>query len=704
MSRKAKGKSSPPAPIDRLTPIEAAAEHAQLARAIDRHDLAYHQKSAPTISDADYDALKRRHEAIERAHPNLAGARRGTGIGAPPAEGFAKVRHDQPMLSLDNAFDDADVAEFERSVRNYLKKDIAADARLAVVAEPKIDGVSLSLTYADGRLIRAATRGDGETGEDVTANVRTIADVAAELAGKTHPARIEIRGEVYIRRDDFLALNAGLEKDAKPRFANPRNAAAGSLRQLDPAITARRPLRFFAYAIGAGEVEAATQSELLDRLRHWGLAVNPLAKACADIGAALEHYRAIERQRADLPYDIDGVVYKVEDRDWQRRLGVAGRAPRWAIAHKFPAEQAETWLRDIEIQVGRTGTLTPVARLEPVTVGGVVVANATLHNEDEIVRKDVRIGDRVVIQRAGDVIPQIVRVVAERRPRGARAFVFPETCPVCGAPAAREDGEAARRCTAGLGCKAQLVERLRHFVSRDAFDIEGLGEKQIEAFHAQGLIEGPADLFTLEARNPKLDPPLEEREGWGEQSAAKLFRAIAARRKIALDRFLFALGLRGLGQETAKRLARFYGSLDRLSDRIKAAKDRESEAWQELTAIDKMGEIQAGALVAGFGAKATRAMVADLAKVVTVEDYVAPTRVASPIAGKTVVFTGELQAMGRREAKAEAERLGATVAGAVSGKTDYVVAGEAAGSKLTKARELGVAVLSEAEWRKLLAG
>jgi DNA ligase (NAD+) len=693
--------------IESLTPIEALAEMKRLDAEIARHDVLYHQKDAPEIDDATYDAMRRRLGDIEAAFPGLKPTSgKAKKVGAAPAGGFAKVRHGAPMLSLDNAFSAEDVDEWLKSLRNFLKElRDDPDAPVELVCEPKIDGLSLSLLYEGGELTRAATRGDGETGEDVTANVLTIREIPPRLKGRALPRRIEIRGEAYMRRADFLKLNETQEKDGKARFANPRNAAAGSLRQLDPSITASRPLHFFAYTFGDcdGARKPETQWDFLGDLKSWGFSVNPEARLVRKAEDAVAYHAEIGAGRAKLPYDIDGVVYKANRIDWQDRLGVAGRAPRWAIAHKFPAEQAETKLLAIDIQVGRTGSLTPVARLEPITVGGVVVSNATLHNEDEIARKDVRVGDTVIVQRAGDVIPQIVKAIAEKRPRGAKAYVFPERCPICGNSAEREEGEAVRRCTGGLSCPAQAVERLRHFVSRDAFDIEGLGEKQIQEFWDAELVREPADLFALEKNNGSLSPPLEEREGWGDVSVRNLFAAIAARRTIALERFLFSLGIRRIGQANARLLAKTYGSLGHLLDQLGEAKDRESEAWRELNAIDGIGEAVAEALVGFFANKANRKIVDRLAAAVRVEDFVRPAE-GSPVAGKTVVFTGALLTMTRNEAKARAEALGAKVAGSVSAKTDYVVAGADAGSKLAKAREAGVEVLSEEEWAKLIGG
>jgi DNA ligase (NAD+) len=701
--RASQERDAPPLPVEALDENAAKRELARLAKEIARHDKAYYQRDAPEISDADYDALRRRNQAIEARFPALirpdSSSRR---VGAAPVATFAKVTHSRPMLSLDNAFSDDDVRDFFKSIRNFLRRDFEADPELAleVMGEPKIDGLSLAIRYERGDLVQAATRGDGTTGEDVTANVRTIETVPKRLEGRKKPAVLEVRGEVYMRRDAFAKLNAAREQAGEPVFANPRNAAAGSLRQLDPAITASRPLAFFAYSGGEiSEPIGDTHAAFLDHLKAWGFDVNPLAKLCKSEDEALALYHRILEARPTLPYEIDGVVYKVNRFDWQERLGMVARAPRWALAHKFPAEQARTRLNDITIQVGRTGTLTPVAELEPVNVGGVVVQRATLHNEDEIERKDVRIGDMVIVQRAGDVIPQIVGVVESERRPGARKFKFPERCPVCGSLAVREADEAARRCTGGLICKAQAVERLRHFVSRDAFDIEGLGEKHIQAFFDDGLVKSPADLFKLE-RHEKV---LLEREGWGETSVAKLFANIRQRRQMPLDRFIYALGIRQVGQATAKLLARHYGTLATWRDAMIAAEDREADAWHDLDNISQIGESVATDLVAFFAEKHNRDVVKALADEVDVTAVKAPAaRADSPIAGKTVVFTGELTSMTRREAKARAEALGAKTAESVSKNTDYVVAGAAAGSKATKARELGLAVLSEEEWLGLL--
>jgi DNA ligase (NAD+) len=690
---------SEPKPVEKLTRAEAEAELTRLAGEIAHHDLLYYQHDAPEISDADYDALRQRNAAVEARFPELVREDSPSlKVGAAPAEAFAKVTHLKPMLSLDNAFDEADVRDFAARVRRFLKLD--GEAPLELTAEPKIDGLSANLLYEKGRFVRGATRGDGAVGEDITQNLRTLKDIPQRLKGSGIPDLIEMRGEVYMQRQDFIAMNAERAAAGEPVFANPRNAAAGSVRQLDPSITARRPLRFFAYSWGEISARPApTHWEMLRRFEEWGFAVNPLTELCRTIDEALTVHARIAETRAGLPYDIDGVVYKVNRLDWQDRLGMVSRAPRWATAHKFPAEQAVTKLNDIIIQVGRTGTLTPVAMLEPVTVGGVVVARATLHNEDEIQRKDVRIGDTVLVQRAGDVIPQILGVKIEQRPKGAKPYVFPDHCPACGSTAIREPGEVARRCTGGLICPAQAVERLRHFVSRDAFDIEGLGARHVEEFYRDALIRTPGDLFRLAARRAEI----EEREGWGKQSVAKLLTAIESRRKISLDRFIYALGIRQIGQATARLLARNYGSLKAFRQAMIEAQNAESPAYHELDSITGIGESMAADLVGFFAEPHNIAVLDDLAREVTVEDVAAPSGTASsPVAGKTVVFTGSLQTMTRHEAKARAEALGAKVAESVSRKTDYVVVGADAGSKAKKAAELGVTTMTEQDWLKLI--
>jgi DNA ligase (NAD+) len=699
-------------PVDKLKAAEAAAELARLAAEITHHDRLYYQSDAPEISDAEYDELRRRNEALEARFPDLVRPDSPSHrVGAPASETFAKVRHRVPMLSLGNAFDDDEVVDFAARVRRFLS--LKADDPLAFTAEPKIDGLSISIRYEKGHLVEAATRGDGAEGENVTANVRTIREIPASLKGRRIPAVAEVRGEIYMGHADFARLNESQAARGGKVFANPRNAAAGSLRQLDPTITAARPLRFFAYAWGEmSDMPAETQQGMVETFAKWGLPVNPLMRLCADADEMLAFYREIATKRASLGYDIDGVVYKVNRLDLQDRLGFVSRSPRWAIAHKFPAEQAVTVLRDIEIQVGRTGALTPVAKLEPVTVGGVVVSNATLHNEDEIARKDIRIGDTVVVQRAGDVIPQIVRVIEEKRPKGTKPFAFPKVCPVCGSHAVREAdndpaaGGVVRRCTGGLICAAQAKERLKHFVSRLAFDIEGLGEEKIEAFFDEGLIKRPADIFTLEARDKVSPNPLAKRKGFGKKSVENLFRAIEARRTIGLDRFVFALGIRHIGETTAKDLAKAFRTMEALRNAAEAAAagGKESEAYREIDDIEGIGETVVDALVDFFSEPHNIEALDDLLAHVAVAPYDRPTAVSSPVTGKTVVFTGKLERMGRNEAKATAERLGAKVAGSVSAKTDYVVAGADAGSKLANAQKLGVKVLTEDEWLDLIKG
>jgi DNA ligase (NAD+) len=692
-------------PIDKLTPAQAKAELKRLVVEIGEHDKRYYQEDAPTVSDAVYDALRRRNDAIEQRFPELIRAdspsRR---IGAPPAQKFAKIRHAVPMLSLGNAFSDEEVSEFVERVRRFLR--LPQDERVAVVAEPKIDGLSCTLRYQGGRLASGATRGDGFEGEDVTANVATITDIPNRLGGIDVPEICEIRGEVYMSHADFAALNERQGKQGKQIFANPRNAAAGSLRQLDASITASRPLRFFAYSYGEmSRVPADTQSAMLKWFERVGLKTNLLTRVCHGVEELLAFHRNMESRRATLGYDIDGVVYKVDRLDWQRRLGFVSRNPRWAIAHKFPAEKATTIVKMIDIQVGRTGALTPIARLEPVTVGGVVVSNATLHNEDEIERLGVRVGDTVTIQRAGDVIPQVLGVV-EDRPRGARPYRFPKTCPcplktavVREAITGGQEG-ARSHCTGEFACPFQRIEHLKHFVSRRAFDIEGLGEKQIELFYQQGWVREPADIFTLERRNAKIS--LEEHEGFGEVSVRNLFNAIRQRRQISLERFIYALGMRHVGETTARALARAYGSWEAFHRASLAAAAGDVETKAEMDNIDQIGDTVIDAIAAYFSESHNRKIVERLTAEMT--DIVDAERPASDsaVVGKTVVFTGSLEKMTRDEAKAMAERLGAKVAGSVSKNTDYVVAGPGAGAKLAKARDAGVAVLTEDEWFDLV--
>jgi DNA ligase (NAD+) len=695
--------------IDTLSPSEAEAEHARLLALVLAADEAYHGQDAPEMSDAAYDGLRRRAEAIEAAFPALAARGLAAKVGAKPQGKFAKVRHRAPMLSLANCFSAEDVTDFVQRIRSFLA--LADDAPVALTAEPKIDGLSLSLRYERGALVQAATRGDGEEGEDVTVNARTIQDIPARLMGDV-PAVFEVRGEVYLGHADFAALNARQREAGEKEFANPRNAAAGSLRQLDPAITAARPLRFFAYAWGDVErLPAETQMGVVEAYRGWGLPTNPLMRRCATTEEALAHYAAIEAQRATLGYDIDGVVYKVDRIDWQGRLGFVGRAPRWATAHKFPAERATTLIEAIDIQVGRTGALTPVAKLKPVTVGGVVVSNATLHNADEIARLDVRVGDTVVVQRAGDVIPQVVEVVVAARPANAVPYVFPHVCPcdlkseVVKELTAAGVESVVRRCTGEFACPFQRIEHLKHFVSRRAFDIEGLGEKQIAFFFEKGLIREPADIFTLEARDaaPENLQKIRNYEGFGEVSTRNLFAAIATRRTIALDRVIFALGVRHVGETTARMLARNYGSWAAFHAAALKVAAGDAEAAAEMDAIDQIGASVIDAIRAYFGEAHNGAIVDRLVAELTIADA---ERVAgtSPVTGKTVVFTGALEKMTRGEAKAMAERLGAKVAGSVSKKTDLVVAGPGAGSKLKTATELGIQVIDEDAWLALVGG
>jgi DNA ligase (NAD+) len=691
-------------PVADLNETQATAELKRLAAEISEHDRRYYQEDAPTVSDAHYDALRRRNEEIERHFPHLvrpdSPSRR---VGAAPAQKFAKIRHAVPMLSLGNAFSADEVAEFAERVRRFLR--LSQDEKIAFVAEPKIDGLSCSLRYERGRLVSGATRGDGFEGEDVTANVCTIGDIPRKLAGSNIPEICAIRGEVYMSHGDFSALNKRQEKESKQIFANPRNAAAGSLRQLDPAITASRPLKFFAYSYGEmARLPANTQSGMLKWIARAGFTINPLTRVCHTVDELLAFHHNMELRRGTLGYDIDGVVYKVDRLDWQQRLGFVSRNPRWAIAHKFPAEKATTIVKAIDIQVGRTGALTPIARLEPVTVGGVVVSNATLHNEDEIERLGVRVGDTVTIQRAGDVIPQVLGVV-EEKPRGSKPYRIPKSCPcplrtpvVREAIAGGEEG-ARSRCTGEFACPFQKIEHLRHFVSRRAFDIEGLGEKQIALFFEQGWVQEPADIFTLEHRNAKIK--LEEHEGFGETSVQNLFNAIRARREISLERFIYALGMRHVGETTARALARGYGSWHAFHQACLAVALADGETRSEMDNLDQIGDTVIDSIAAYFGEDHNRRIVERLTAEVKILDAEKPAS-DSAVAGKTVVFTGSLEKMTRDEAKAMAERLGAKVAGSVSKKTDYVVAGPGAGSKLGQAKEAGVRVLTEDEWLELV--
>jgi DNA ligase (NAD+) len=674
---------------------DPAAEIAALAAEIARHDAAYHGRDAPEITDAEYDALKRRFRALLDAHPALRPADDPDArVGAAPAEGFAKLRHAEPMLSLDNAFDAADFADWQARIRRFL--GLPPEAPIAMVGEPKIDGLSINLTYRDGRFTHGATRGDGIEGEDVTANLLTIAGFPRTLAGA--PALLEVRGEIFLTKPDFLALNAAQEAAGDKVFANPRNAAAGSLRQKDPSVTATRPLKLFAYALGAAsERPAETHAAWLDRLRGWGFDVNPLSRPLADADAAQAFQAEIAGGRAALPYDIDGVVYKVDALDLQARLGFVGRAPRWAIAWKFPAEQATTTIRAITIQVGRTGALTPVAELAPVNVGGVLVSRATLHNEDEIARKDFRVGDTVIVQRAGDVIPQLVSVVAEKRPADAAPFVFPDMCPACGSHAVRPMDEAVRRCTNGLSCPAQVQERLRHFASRPALDIEGLGEENIALFLKAGLIASLPDIFALATHRETILTW----KGWKARKLDNILAAIEARRRAPLEKFLFALGIRRIGEANAKLLARHYGSLAAWREAMLAARTIGSQARAELGAIQGIGPAIAQELVDFFDEPRNVAVLDALAAAMTVEDAVVAQ--GGALAGRTLVFTGTLAGLTRDEAAARAEAAGAKVAKSVSSRTDFLVAGSDAGSKAAKAAALGVRVISEAEFLALAA-
>ncbi|WP_288960326.1 NAD-dependent DNA ligase LigA [uncultured Sulfitobacter sp.] len=699
--------------LQELSEEEAKAELARLADLLGRANAAYHTQDAPDLSDAEYDRLKRRNQAIEERFPGLKRADSPSDkVGAAPAEGFGKVRHDVAMLSLGNAFEDEDVVDFDARIRKYL--GLPSGTPLAFTAEPKIDGLSLSLRYENGDLVQAATRGDGAVGENVTANARTIDTIPTRIEGA--PALLEVRGEVYMRHDDFDALNARQTANGGKTFANPRNAAAGSLRQLDAEITRARPLAFFAYAWGALSAPLAeTQFQAIERLKAFGFDTNPLTTLCDGPQEMIAHYRKIEEQRATLGYDIDGVVYKVNDLALQDRLGFRSTTPRWAIAHKFPAELAWTRLEDITIQVGRTGALSPVARLHPVTVGGVVVSNATLHNEDYIkgldskgarIRegKDIRVGDWVQVYRAGDVIPKIADVDLGKRPEDARAYVYPTTCPECGSDAIREEGDAVRRCTGGLICPAQAVEKLKHFVSRAAFDIDGLGAKQVEQFYADGWIAEPADIFTLKTRYGSGMQQLKNREGWGEKSADKLFQAIEDKRKIPLSRLIFALGIRHVGEAASNLIAQHYGSWTAFEAAMGHAKSGDGPAWDDLIGVDGVGQVMAQSLVSTFAQEAERASIDRLVTELSVQDVARPDTEGSPVAGKTVVFTGTLEKMTRAEAKARAERLGAKVSGSVSAKTDILVAGPGAGSKAKKAADLGIQTLDEDGWLALIDG
>lgn len=698
--------------VETMNEGEAGKELERLAALLNIANTAYHSKDAPELSDAEYDRLKRRNAAIEARFPNL---KRNDSpseqIGAPPSEGFSKIKHAVPMLSLGNAFSDEDIFDFDQRIRKYLGRDSASE--IAYTAEPKIDGLSLSLRYENGELVQAATRGDGAVGENVTANARTISDIPHGM--KDAPSVLEIRGEVYMSHADFAALNERQTEVGGKLFANPRNAAAGSLRQLDAAITRSRPLKFFAYAWGEiSENLAETQSNAILRLASFGFRTNPLTKKCTSPQEMIDHYQYIESRRANLGYDIDGVVYKVDDLSFQERLGFRSTTPRWAIAHKFPAELAWTTLTGIDIQVGRTGALSPVARLKPVTVGGVVVSNATLHNEDYIngldskghtIRsgKDIRVGDWVQVYRAGDVIPKIADVDIDKRPPGTVPFVYPNICPECDSAAVREEGDAVRRCSGGLICPAQAVEKLKHFVSRGAFDIEGLGAKQVEQFYQDKWIAEPADIFTLKERFGGGVQQLKNREGWGEKSAQKLFDAIDEKRRIPLAKLLFSLGIRHVGEAASTLIAQHYGTWNKVQEALELSQDANGSAWEDLINIDGVGKVMAGSLVTAFNQPAERDSIDRLLQQLDVIPAEAPNVQDSPVVGKTVVFTGTLQKMTRAEAKVRAEKLGAKVAGSVSSKTDILVAGPGAGSKAKKAADLGIKILDEDAWLELIA-
>ncbi|WP_166416268.1 NAD-dependent DNA ligase LigA [Cochlodiniinecator piscidefendens] len=698
-------------PIDQLSEQEAKSELVQLEKQLDAANSAYHQNDAPELSDATYDALKRRNADIEARFPHLKSEDSPSEkVGAAPVEGFGKIQHAVRMLSLSNAFDDEDVKDFDKSIRSFLGMN--GPEPLSYTAEPKIDGLSLSLRYEKGILIQAATRGDGATGENVTANARTISDIPQIIDNA--PDVLEIRGEVYMSHSDFEALNERQTERGGKTFSNPRNAAAGSLRQLDEEITRARPLLFFAYAWGEiSEPLAKSQTEAIARLQGFGFSTNPLTKTCVGTNAMVAHYRKIEAQRSTLGYDIDGVVYKVDDLALQARLGFRSTTPRWAIAHKFPAELAWTRLEGIDIQVGRTGALSPVARLHPVTVGGVVVSNATLHNEDYIkgldskgenIRdgKDIRVGDWVQVYRAGDVIPKIADVDLNKRPEETKPFVFPDQCPICNSDAIREEGDAVRRCSGGLICAAQAVERLKHFVGRSGFDIEGLGAKQVEQFYQDGWVKEPADIFLLREKYGSGLQQLKNREGWGEKSADNLFQAIDLKKTIPLNRLIFALGIRHVGENSAKLLAQNYTTWDGFEAAMKNATVGNGAAWDALMAIDGVGAVLAASVVQVFHQDAEAASIKRLTDLLTIEDVVPTAPSDSPVAGKIVVFSGTLEKMSRAEAKATAEALGAKVSGSVSAKTDLLVAGPGAGSKAKKAADLGVETIDEDGWLSLI--
>ena len=689
-------------PVSELTPNEAAAELEYIATEMAKSDIAYYQQDNPYLTDAEYDSLKKRNEEIEARFPELIRPDSPSKkIGAPLQSGFKKVTHRFPMLSLADVFSIEEVEDFVQGVKRFLNS--AAD--ITFMAEPKIDGLSFSARYENGRFVQGATRGDGVIGEDITENLKTIRNFPQKLNGN-YPEILEVRGEVYMKKSDFFALNEKYEAEGKKTFANPRNAAAGSLRQLDAKITAERNLSIFAYTWGeVSERKWDSQADFFNHLKAWGFPLNEHNRLCPTIKDIDKNFQHLMEIRADLDYDIDGVVYKVNDIKLQERLGFLTRTPRWAVAHKFPAEQAITKVENIRIQVGRTGALTPVADLEPINVGGVIVSHATLHNEDEIKRKDIRIGDSVIIQRAGDVIPQIVQVLLDKRPSDSQEFIFPTTCPICGAHAIREEDEAIRRCTGGLSCPAQAKERIIHFVSKEGFDIAGLGSSIIEDFYNDGILRTPADIFSIERRNTSDDLfaaqqgsvlHLEQREGWGKKSVENLFKAINAKRKISLPRFIYALGIRQVGAATARLLAQNYGTFEHFMTEMKA---KETGA---LVTIDGIGASMATDMVEFFQEEHNLKIIDRLLQEVTVEDYHDDSRSDSPLSGKTVVFTGTLEKMTRSEAKALAQKLGAKVAGSVSSKTDYVIVGADAGSKAAKAAELGIKILSENDFAQLV--
>jgi len=690
-----------PQPSD-IPSDDIATKYSELVKKIRRHDTAYHTKDTPEISDAKYDALRHELNALETKFPALITPDSPSQtVGAPVAQGFKKVEHAVSMLSLSNAFSKEDVDDFLARIRRFL--NLNPDDIVTIFAEPKIDGVSCSLRYEKGVLVQAATRGDGAVGEDITENIQNIKDIPHILTGDV-PDILEVRGEVYMTRKGFLELNQKQTLANEKLFANPRNAAAGSLRQLNPKITASRPLRMFSYALGDISAPiATTQSGIRTRLKNWGFLVTDPIALCQNSDEIMAYYDKIQNQRADIDYDIDGIVYKVEDLHYQTRLGFVSRAPRWATAHKFPAEQAETILKSISIQVGRTGVLTPVAELEPVNVGGVMVSRATLHNEDEIERKGVRVGDHIIVQRAGDVIPQVVRPVIEKRLAQSEPFVFPDKCPECDSLAIREESEVAKRCTGGLICPAQAVERLKHFVSKNAFDIDGLGKRTIEDFFEAGVIKTPVDIFRLRQINEDLEPPIDQRDGWAALSVKNLFQAIDDKRNVALGRFIYALGIRQIGQATAKRLAATYESFDNWKAQMIASHIRESDAENTLLAIEDIGPSARDDLTAFFAEEHNMTVLDALYAELVIAPFIQADTSNSPVAGKVVVFTGKLIKMGRNEAKANAEVLGCKVTGAISAKTDYLIAGADAGSKLKKATALGVTVLSEDEWIDLIS-